>query len=90
MSQVRLNEGSPGVPDSDLTVVVSTDDAVLRTDQVAAVRRHISDLHTCMKKFTSISNKTVVSVVRCCRDSQAALWRSHRRMVLSALPVTTW
>lgn len=37
----------PGVPRSDLPVVVSADDAVLRAHQVAAVLRHITRLQTC-------------------------------------------
>lgn len=52
---------SPGVPDSDLTVVVSTDDTVLRTDQVAAVRRHFNYLHTFTDKSTIISDQTVIN-----------------------------
>lgn len=89
---MRRREASPGVPDSDLTVKVSTDDAVLRTDEVAAVRHHFDDLHTCTKSpphsVISPSGRSLIGGSHR-GDSQAALWRSHHLMVLSALPVTT-
>lgn len=86
-----VSERSPAVPDSDLTVVVSTNEEVVCTHQVTAVRHHLHYLHTWT--FPSWLSEWLTRdcwVITYGADLQAALWRSQCLIVLSALPVATW